>query len=75
MSEAEGDESRVITLEGAQMAQQELFRKWEIDLSDSEQYKLDNKYLIPAFKEVSEGGNTIDADKSEEMMRLIVSKV
>ena len=36
MSETEGDEERVITLEGAQMAQQELFRKWEIDLSDNE---------------------------------------
>ena len=75
MSETEGEENRVITLEGAQMAQQELFRKWEIDLSDIEQKRLDSKYLIPAFQEVSEGRETIDAEKSDELMHMIVSKV
>jgi hypothetical protein len=74
MSE-DGEDSRVLTLEGAQMAQQELFRKWEIDLSDNEQKRLDKKYLIPAFREISDGGNTIDAEKSEEMMHMIVSKM
>lgn len=46
----EEDGDRELNLESAILAQQELFRKWDVDLSDSEENKLVKEYITPEFE-------------------------